>query len=75
MADKPSNIALIMHREGPPTSIAEEMKTWRTRAGLTQAEAAARFKIPMRTWKHSEQGRGFPYPELLLIALKATANG
>jgi hypothetical protein len=51
--------------------LAAQVKAWRGKT-LTAAQAAQVFGIPVRTWQHMEGGRGFPYPQLLLIALKAT---
>jgi Psq-like protein len=48
--------------------LAAHVKAWRGKA-LSAREAAALFGVPKRTWQHMELGRGFPYPELLLIAL------
>jgi hypothetical protein len=48
--------------------LAAFVKAWRGKA-LSAREAAVFFGVPTRTWQHMEQGRGFPYPQLLLLAL------
>jgi transcriptional regulator with XRE-family HTH domain len=50
--------------------LAAQAKAWRGEKGLSQAAAAELLGIPMRTWQHMEQGRGFLYPKLLQIAFK-----
>jgi hypothetical protein len=53
-----------------PNDLAAALKAWR---GDIPARAAAELLgIPKRTWEGIEQGRGFPYPQLLKIALRAT---
>lgn len=52
--------------------LAAQAKAWRGARGLTQVDAAERLGIPVRTWQHLEQGRGFPYPKLLQIAFATT---
>jgi Helix-turn-helix domain len=48
--------------------LAAFVKAWRGKA-LSAREAAELFGVPQRTWQHMEQGRGFPYPQLLIAAL------
>jgi DNA-binding XRE family transcriptional regulator len=50
--------------------LAAQVKAWRGK--VPAREAAEILGIPRRTFENIEQGRGFPYPQLLLIALKAT---
>jgi len=51
--------------------LAARVKAWRG-DNLPARDAAKLFGIPKRTWDNIEQGRGFPYPKLLEIALEAT---
>jgi hypothetical protein len=52
----------------PDTDLAAQVKAWR---GKVPARIAAELLgIPKRTIDNIEQGRGFPYPQLLLHALK-----
>ena len=53
--------------------LAKEVKAWRAREGLTAEAAAKAFGIPRRTFEGIEQGRGFPYPLLLRIAMESNA--
>ena len=55
-----------------PDVLASMAKAWRRNTGLSQAKAARRFGIPLRTWQHMEQGRGFRYPWLMHAALILT---
>lgn len=50
---------------------AQMVREWRTAANLTAARAAEALGIPKRTLENIEQGRGFPYPQLLALALQA----
>lgn len=54
-----------------PAKLAEKARAWR--GSVSVAKAAPQLGVPKRTWDGIEQGRGFPYPELLLIAFKNTA--
>ncbi|WP_352651234.1 helix-turn-helix transcriptional regulator [Mesorhizobium sp. M0136] len=47
------------------------MKAWRAREGFTAESAAKLLGIPKRTYEGIEQGRGFPYPLLLRIAMES----
>ena len=49
--------------------LAQEVKAWRANGGFTAEAAANVLGIPKRTFEGIEQGRGFPYPLLLRIAL------
>ena len=53
--------------------LAAQAKAWR--GILTVREASELLGIPKRTWDNIEQGRGFPYPKLLLIGMGATFKG
>lgn len=57
----------------PTTMSAEQLATtvreWR--GDLSLAKAAPFLGIPRRTLEGIEQGRGFRYPDMLLIAMKA----
>jgi hypothetical protein len=50
--------------------LAAQVKAWR--GDFSVREAADVLGIPRRTLEGVEQGRGFPYPELLRIAMQAT---
>lgn len=50
---------------------AQLVRDWRTSAGLTAPRAAEILGIPRRTYENIEQGRGFPYPQLLALAIQA----
>lgn len=52
-----------------PTELAAEVRAWRGRVPVRIA--AEVLGIPKRTFDNIEQGRGFPYPQLLLTALEA----
>jgi hypothetical protein len=52
----------------PATDLAAQVKAWR---GKVPARVAAEvLGIPRRTLENIEQGRGFPYPRLLIAALQ-----
>jgi hypothetical protein len=54
------------------TELARQVKAWR---GKVPARVAAeQIGVPRRTLEWIEQGNGFRYPELLLIALEATRD-
>jgi DNA-binding XRE family transcriptional regulator len=53
--------------------LAQEVKAWRANEGLTAEAAAKALGIPRRTFEGIEQGRGFPYPLLLRIAMESNA--
>lgn len=53
--------------------LALEVKAWRAEAGFTAETAAKLLGIPKRTYEGIEQGRGFPYPVLLRIAIESKA--
>ena len=53
--------------------LALDVKTWRAEAGFTAEAAAKLLGIPKRTFEGIEQGRGFPYPVLLRIAIESKA--
>ncbi|MET3905877.1 hypothetical protein ABID59_000198 [Bradyrhizobium sp. S3.3.6] len=62
----------------PPTrDIAAVLKEWRAHHGFSQADAAVRLGIPVRTLQGWEAGRPMPYPSLLQqpIDITARANG
>jgi transcriptional regulator with XRE-family HTH domain len=52
-----------------PHLLAERIKNWRKRAHLSAARAAEILGLPLRTLNGIEQGRGFRYPTLLLLAI------
>lgn len=51
--------------------LARDLKNWRAKEGFTAENAATVLGIPKRTYEGIEQGRGFPYPQLLRIALES----
>lgn len=53
--------------------LAQEVKAWRTQEGFTAEAAAKVLGIPKRTFEGIEQGRGFPYPVLLRVAMERKA--
>ncbi|UVK41149.1 helix-turn-helix domain-containing protein [Mesorhizobium sp. AR10] len=52
-------------------ALARDVKAWRAKEGFTAEGAAKALGIPKRTYEGIEQGRGFPYPILLRVALKS----
>lgn len=53
---------------GNPADLAAQVKAWR---GKVPARVAAEvLGVPKRTLDNIEQGKGFPYPRLLLFALQ-----
>jgi hypothetical protein len=55
-----------------PNDLAAQVKAWRGK--VPAREAADVLGISLRTLQGVEQGRGFNYPTLLLIALEATKD-
>ncbi|UCI29470.1 helix-turn-helix domain-containing protein [Mesorhizobium sp. B4-1-4] len=51
--------------------LAQDVKAWRAKEGFTAEAAAKALGIPKRTFEGIEQGRGFPYPLLLRIAMES----
>ncbi|TIL83421.1 MAG: helix-turn-helix domain-containing protein [Mesorhizobium sp.] len=51
--------------------LAQEVKAWRAKGGVTAEAAAKALGIPKRTFEGIEQGRGFPYPLLLRVAIES----
>lgn len=51
--------------------MAETLKAWRAAADMTQARAAEVLGMSKRTYEAIEAGRGFNYPVLLHLALRA----
>ncbi|MER9713309.1 helix-turn-helix domain-containing protein [Mesorhizobium sp. M0174] len=51
--------------------LAQEVKAWRVKGGITAEAAAKVLGIPKRTFEGIEQGRGFPYPVLLRVAMES----
>ncbi|MER8955535.1 helix-turn-helix domain-containing protein [Mesorhizobium sp. M0045] len=51
--------------------LAQELKAWRVKGGITAEAAAKVLGIPKRTFEGIEQGRGFPYPVLLRVAMES----
>lgn len=53
-----------------PQTVADLMRAWRTAAGLSRAEAAARLKMAPGTLRDIEQGLSRADDEMARIALK-----
>ena len=51
--------------------LAAALKDWRAKADMTQARAAEVLGMSKRSYEGIEAGRGFVYPQLLLLALRA----
>lgn len=52
-----------------PTLLAERVRNWRKRNHHSAARAAEILGLPLRTLNGIEQGRGFRYARLLLLAI------
>ncbi|CCV08649.1 hypothetical protein MESS2_770024 [Mesorhizobium metallidurans STM 2683] len=66
-------IACDGHDMNENEKLAQEVKAWRGKEGLTAEAAAKVLGIPKRTFEGMEQGRGFPYPVLLRVAMESKA--
>lgn len=60
--------------------LATFIKNWRAGRGIPATEAARLLGVPVRTLQGIEQGRGFSYPGMLMLAIEAldrreAANG
>jgi DNA-binding XRE family transcriptional regulator len=53
----------------PSTAQGKRLLAWRQRLGLTQAQAAAKVRVSLRTWAGYEAGDVIPGPVKLLIDL------
>lgn len=51
--------------------LAAAVKAWRAQADMTQGRAAEVLGMSKRTYEGIEAGRGFVYPQMLMLALKA----
>lgn len=51
--------------------LADACRSWRKSAGMTAQRAADVLGLPKRTYDGIEQGRGFRYPQLLILAIQA----
>ena len=51
--------------------LAELVKSWRSKAGINTATASDLLGLPVRTIEGIEQGRGFKYSKLLVLAIEA----
>ena len=58
-----------MHLDTDTEPLAATVKRWRQREGLSAAGLAARLDMSRRTLEGIEQGRPFPYPRILKLAL------
>jgi hypothetical protein len=63
-----SAYAFRMNTKISRTDLAARVKAWRGKVPARQA--AELLEVPYRTLQNVEAGRGFPYPKLLLIALR-----
>lgn len=54
---------------GSTLNTAHIIKAWRAELGLSQSRAAALLGVNLRTYQGWENGRPFPYPEILRLAL------
>lgn len=59
------------HKAQVAAELAALCRTWRAKAEIPASRAAQLLGVPKRTYENIEQGRGFPYPNLLVLALKA----
>lgn len=60
---------LVDHaRDLPPAELAAALRGWRGRMRLP--DVARMLGVPVKTLEHVEQGRGFRYPRLLLLAMR-----
>lgn len=53
-----------------PPDTASILKRWRARLQITQAVAAERLGVGLRTYQNWESGRPFPYAIILDMALR-----
>jgi putative transcriptional regulator len=53
--------------------VADLLAEWRHKGGLSQSVAAQMLGVSLKTYQGWEQGRGMPYPQLLVLALRAFA--
>lgn len=64
-----SKVTRLFKRANPNADLAEAVKRWR--GDVPASRAAQLLGIPQRTLEGIEQGRGFRYPHLLILALQA----
>ncbi len=57
--------------EDDAATLALEVREWRELQKITAAQAAAMLGMPKSTYDHIEQGLGFKYPRLLILAIQA----
>lgn len=48
----------------------DALRDWRIANNVSQEQAAAHFKIPLRTWQNWEQGRNPRFSEAFLTILR-----
>lgn len=53
------------------TELAKLCREWRAKADMPASRAAQVLGLSKRTYEGIEQGRGFTFPTLLILALKA----
>jgi transcriptional regulator with XRE-family HTH domain len=63
-----------MLAQAPAKDIAEALKEWRGQMAYSQAEAAVRLGVSLRTLQGWEMGRPMPYPTLLQRAVPTVAH-
>lgn len=52
-----------------PGQLAARLRGWRARHGMTQAEAAAALRVPLKTFHNWEYGRGCALAELVAMTV------
>ena len=57
-------------RQPTEDPLALALRGWRDSHGINVPQAAAVLGVPQRTLEKIEQGGGFRYPQLLLLALE-----
>ena len=63
-----------MLTQAPAKDTAEALKAWRAQMAYSQAEAAIRLGVSLRTLQGWEMGRPMPYPTLLQRAVPTVAH-
>lgn len=60
-----------MTKPTTPQQLADALKAWRVRRAYTAEQAAEVLGMPVRTLNGIEQGRGFRYAQMLILAIGA----
>lgn len=53
------------------STLADDLRAWRARTRVTQAEAACWLDVPLRTYQGWESGRAVERPRVLKLAMLA----